>query len=59
MDNFIEFTCSVHLDVNLVAKVHSEVPLVIMIDPCKKCMSEVDDDLIKDRIVELIKQQLS
>ena len=59
MDKAIEFVCAKHLDEVLVGKVHSESPLVISIEPCEKCFEEIDEEVVKEKMLEMIKEELS
>ena len=58
MEKIIEFVCAKHLDEVLVGKVHSESPLVISIEPCEQCFEEIDKDVVKEKMLEMIKEEL-
>ena len=58
MEKVIEFVCARHLDEVLVGKVHSESPLVISIEPCEKCFDEIDKEVVKEKMLEMIKEEL-
>lgn len=59
MEKVIEFVCAKHLDEVLVGKVHSESPLVVSIEPCERCFEEIDEETIKEKMLEMIKGELS
>ena len=59
MDKVIEFVCAKHLDEVLVGKIHSENPLVISIEPCEQCFEEIDEEVVKEKMLEMIKGELS
>lgn len=59
MEKVIEFVCAKHLDEVLVGKVHAESPLVISIEPCEKCFEKIDEEIVKEKMLEMIKEELS